>query len=96
VVIAPPAAHLIQRDQEQGRPLDVLQHRLAAGPSGDRVTQFSRQPLQHRGLQQERAHLPGLAVKDLIGQVVQHEAMAAAERRREPGHIRLPAQRQSG
>ena len=31
VVVAPPAAHLIQRDQEQARPLDLLQQRLAAG-----------------------------------------------------------------
>ena len=42
MVVAPPATHLVQRDQEQARPLDVLQHRLAAGPAGDRVTQFSR------------------------------------------------------
>ena len=50
VVVPPPAAYLIQRHQEQARPLDVLQHRLAAGPAGDRITQLSRQPLQHRGL----------------------------------------------
>ena len=31
VVIAPPAAHLIQRHQEQVRPLHLLQHRLAIG-----------------------------------------------------------------
>ena len=66
MVVAPPAAHLIQRHQEQARPLDVVQHRLATGPAGDRVTQLAGQPLQHRGLQQERTHLPGLAVEDLI------------------------------
>ncbi len=96
VVVAPPAAYLIQRHQKQARPLDVGQHRLAAGPSGDRITQLARQPLQHGGLQEERAHLPGLAVQDLIGQVVQHEAVAAAERRREPGRIGVPPQRQPG
>ena len=96
VMVAPPAAHLIEWHQEQARPLNVLQHRLAVGPASDRITQLSRQPLQHRGLQQERAHLPGLAVKDLIAQVVQHEAVAAAERRHEPGRIRVPAQRQCG
>jgi len=52
--------------------------------------------LKHRGLQQERAHPLGLAGQDLIGQVVQHKAVAAAERRREPGRVRVPAQRQSG
>ena len=96
MVVAPPAAHLVQRHQEQARPLDVVQHRLATSPAGDRVTQLPRQTLQHRGLQQERTHLPGLAVEDLISQVVQHEAMAAAERRDKPGRIRVPPQRQRG
>ena len=31
VVVAPPAAHLIKRHQEQPRPFDLLQQRLAAG-----------------------------------------------------------------
>ena len=96
MVVAPPAAHLIQRHQEQARLLDVVQHRLATGPAGDRITQLPRQPLQHRGLQQERTHLPRLAVQDLISQVVQHEAVAAAERRDKPGRIRMPPQRQRG
>ena len=96
MVVTPPAAHLIQRHQEQARLLDVVQHRLATGPAGNRITQVPRQPLQHRGLQQERAHLPGLGVEDLISQVVQHEAVAAAERRDKPGGIRVPSQRQHG
>ena len=41
VVVAPPAAHLIQRHQEQVRPLHLLQHRLAIGPAGDCVAQPS-------------------------------------------------------
>jgi hypothetical protein len=40
VVVAPPAAHLIQRHQEQPRLFDLLQQRLAARPAGDRVTQL--------------------------------------------------------
>ena len=39
LVIAPPAAHLIQRHQEQSGPLHLLQQRLAAGAAGDRVAQ---------------------------------------------------------
>ena len=42
LVIAPPAARLIQRQQEQAVPLDPLQHRLAARPAGDRVAQVTR------------------------------------------------------
>ena len=57
VVVAPPAAHLIQWHQEQPRPLHPLQQRLATGAAGDRVAQLAGQPLQHRGLQHEVAHL---------------------------------------
>ena len=96
VVVAPPAADLIQRHQEQSRPLHLLQQRLAARAAGHRVTQRAGQPLQHRGLQQERAHLLALPLEHLLGQVVQHVAVAAGERRHEPGHIVLPAQRQAG
>ena len=39
-------------EYEQARPLDRLQHRLAAGPAGDRIAQRAVQPVQHRGLQQ--------------------------------------------
>ena len=96
VVVAPPDAHLIQRHQKQACPLHLLQHHLATCPAGDRITQLPGQPLQHRGLQQEGAHLLRLAVKHLPGQVVQHETMAAAERRHETGDIRLLPQRQGG
>ena len=92
VVVAPPAAHLIQRHQEQAGPLDLLQHRLAVGPAGDRIAQRPGQPVQHRGLQQERAQLLALALEHLLGQVVQHVTVAAAEGRHEPGGIGLPAQ----
>jgi len=49
VVVAPPAAHLIQRHQKQASPLHLLQHRLALGPAGDRIAQLPREPLEHRG-----------------------------------------------
>jgi hypothetical protein len=96
VVIAPPTAHLIQRYQEQVRPLHSLQHRLAAGPAGDRITQPAGQPFQHRGFQQEGAYLLTLAFEHLLGQVVQDVTVTAAERRHEPGGIRPPPQRQGG
>ncbi len=96
VVVAPPAAHLVQRQQEQAGPLDRLQHRLAIGAAGDGVAQLSRQPLQHRCLQQEPAHLVLLAVQHLPGQVVQDVTVAAAKRGHEPGHVGLTAHRQGG
>jgi hypothetical protein len=45
LVVAPPAAHLIQRQQEQVGPLHLLQHLLAVAAAGDRSTQRTRQPL---------------------------------------------------
>ena len=96
VVIAPPAAHLIQRDQEQARPFGLLEQRLAALAAGDGVAQRAAEPLQHRGLQQERAQLLVLPLEHLFGQVVQDVPVAAGERGHEAGGIVMSAQRQRG
>ena len=92
VVVAPPAAHLIQRDQEQARPLGLLQQRLAALAAGDGVAQRAAEPLQHRGFQQERAHLLALELQHFLGQVVQDVPVAAGERGHERGGIVVSAQ----
>ena len=92
VVIAPPAAHLIQRDQEQSRPLGLLEQRLAALAPGDGVAQRAAEPFQHRGLQQERAQLLVLPLEHLFGQVVQNVPVAAGERGHESGGIVVSAQ----
>ena len=39
MVVAPPAAHLVERMEEQTGPLQRLQGGLAAGPAADRVAQ---------------------------------------------------------
>ena len=96
VVVAPPAAYLVQGQHEQSCRLNLLQQRLAAGTAGDRVAQRAGQPFQHRGLQQEGAHLPALPLEHLLGQIIQHIPVAAGERRHEPGHIFLAPQRQAG
>jgi hypothetical protein len=96
VVVAPPAAHLVQRDQEQVRPLHPLQHRLAVGPARDRLAQLRRQPIQHRRLQQEPAQLSRLPVEHLLGQVVQHVPVAAGEGRQEPIRVGVTLERQPG
>ncbi len=43
VVVAPPAAHLIQRHQEQAGLFHPFQHRLAISAAGDRITQAAGQ-----------------------------------------------------
>jgi hypothetical protein len=96
VVIAPPAAQLIQRDQEQPRPFGLLEQRLAALAAGDGVAQRAAEPVQHRGLEQERPQLLVLPLEHLFGQVVQDVPVAAGERGHERGGIVLPAQGQRG
>ena len=43
----PPAAHLVERHQEQSRPLCLLEQHLAALAASDRITKPAAQPLQH-------------------------------------------------
>ena len=96
LMVAPPAPDLVQGDQEQIRPLQPLQHLLAPGSAGDRITQRPTQPLQHTGRQQKLAHQRGLAVQDLGGQIVQDRTVAAREAGHEPGRVGVVAQRQPG
>ena len=66
-VVTPPAAHLIERQQEQAGLLHLLQQGLAAPAAGDGVAQPAAEPLQHRRLQQERLQLLGLALQYFLG-----------------------------
>jgi hypothetical protein len=96
VMVAPPAPHLVQRHQEQASALGLLQQLLTVGPAGDRGTQRPRQALQDRGLQQEPPQVLRLAVQHLLGQVVQHIAVAAGERLHKGADVVLAPQRQGG
>jgi hypothetical protein len=93
---AKPAALLVQGDQEQVGALQFLQHVLAVGPAGDRVTERTSEPFQDRGLEQERPYPVGLALQDLLAQVVQDVAMGARERSKERIGVGAFAQRQGG
>ena len=95
-MVTPPAANLIQRHQEQACLLNLLQHGLAIVPAGDRIAQPAAEAFQHRGFQQELAHLLRLAVEHFSGQIVQDVAVAAAEGRHEPGDVGPSPQRQGG
>jgi hypothetical protein len=94
LVVAPPAPHLIQRHQKQVGPLHLLEQLLAVAAATDRVTQRPRQPLQHRRLQQKLPQRVWLAVQDLLGQVVQHIPVAAAELVHKAGRVGVAPQRQ--
>ena len=92
VMVAPPAAHLIQRDQEQARLFRFLEKGPAALAAGDGVAQGTAEPVEYRGLQQEGAQLLVLLLEHLFGQVVEDVAVAAGERGHEGGGIGLSAQ----
>ncbi len=79
-VVAVPAALVVERHEEEVRPLDLLEHGLAigAGPVS-RVAQRSRQPVQHRRPQQEVANFRIEAREDLLGDEVQDEAVGRGE-----------------
>ena len=96
VVITPPAAHLIQRDQEQPRPFGLLEQRLAALAAGNGIARRAAEPAEHRRLEQERPQLLVLPLEHLPGQVVQHVPVASGERGHESGGIVVPAQGQRG
>ena len=80
LVVAPPAAHVVQRFEEQVGLLDRLQHRLAVRAPGDCVTERAGVALQDGRLEQELTYLCGLAFEHLFGQVVEDIAVAPGER----------------
>ena len=94
VVVPVPVAAVVERHQEQVGPVQLLQHRLASGTTGDGVAQRSAQSVENRRVQQEGSGRRGLPVEDLLGEVVDHEAVVAGEVGDEPGTVRPALQRQ--
>src|SRR3954447_21312683 len=66
VVVAVPGPVVVERDDEHVLALECLEELTCAGPSRDRLTQWSRQLLKDRGLQEEVAYVVALAVEDLL------------------------------
>ena len=71
-----------------------LEHRLAAALAGDGIAQRAAQPVEDRGLQQEVADLLGLALQDLLDQVVDDVAVVAGEAGDEAGDVVAALHRQ--
>ena len=94
MVVAIPAAAVIQRDQEQIPPIQRLQHGLAAALPGNRIAQRPAQPAQDGSLQQERLNPARLTLQNLLGQIVHDVTFIARETGDEPGHIRSSLHRQ--
>jgi hypothetical protein len=94
LVVAVPLPAVVQRHQEQIRPLQFLQP--AGGPIGlqDGVTQGTGQAPQHRGPEQERRDLGRLAGEHVGGQVVRNMPVVAMKGGDELALVLSPAQGQ--
>src|SRR5260370_5733197 len=64
--------------------------------SGQCVTERARETGKHRGLEQKRLHLGGLAGKHLLGEVVEHKAMTAGEGGKSACNIGSALERERG
>ena len=80
VVVAVPGALPVERDKKEVAALEVLQHPGAVGATGDSVTQRTGESVEDGGAEQEVADLCGLSGKNLVGEVVDDEPVAAGER----------------
>jgi hypothetical protein len=83
---APPWSH---RGDEAVGPLQTGQHRLAAVAAGEGVGQVAVQLVDDAGPQQEAAHLVGLPIQHLPGQVVGDALVVTGELGHEPVWVRL-------
>ena len=70
MVVAIPPLAVVERDQEQVPAIQRLQHGLATTLAGDRIAQWTGQPAQDGGLQQEGLDTVGLTLHHLLDQVV--------------------------
>ena len=81
VMVAVPAAAVVEVDDEDVAPLQRFEHRLTALVAGDRVAQRAAQRVEDRLLQQELADTRGLALQHLLDQVVDDVAIVPGSRR---------------
>ena len=89
MVIAVPAPLVVQGDDEQVGVLEVLQGLLpgGCGVGHHGITERAAEPIEDGRAQQEGLDGLGLPLEDLLEQVVEHEMVAAGERRDEAGDV---------
>ena len=87
LVIAIPAAAVVERDEEQVPSIEGLEHGLAVVLAGDGIAQRAGHAGQDRGLQQEAPDTLGLTLQDLLDQVVDDVAVVPGEARDEAGDV---------
>jgi hypothetical protein len=80
VMVPVPGALVVQGYEEEIASLELLQQACAVDAGRDRVTKTPSHLVENGGPQQEVANLVGLACQDLVGEVVDDEAVAPLER----------------
>ena len=79
MVIAIPTTAVIQRDQEQIRPLQPDESGRAVRLTGDRIAQRPAQTVEDRALQEKLSDILGLALQDLLNEVVHDVPVVSRE-----------------
>jgi hypothetical protein len=94
VVVPVPVPAIVERYDEEVRPVELLEHRLAARRAGDGIAQGTGEPVEDTGVQEEVANVVGLAVEHLLHEVVDDEPIVAGEARDEPTDVVAALHRQ--
>ena len=66
------ASVVVERYEEQVRPVQLLQHRLAVVAPGHGFAEGAREPVEDRGVEEEGAHVLRLALEHLLGYPERH------------------------
>jgi hypothetical protein len=83
-VVAEPAPLGVERDEEQVGPLRPVEQRVGVASTGQLAAQLDGEPLRDRSLDQERAQVLVDLGEDLVCEVIEDEALAAAKRPDQP------------
>jgi len=84
VVVAEPAALVVERDREEVGAVEGGEPGGAPGETGDGIAKWPREPFENRGSQEERLGLAVLGSEHLFAEVIEHEPVRAAEGSHEP------------
>ncbi|MNN38441.1 hypothetical protein D3C81_1524380 [compost metagenome] len=95
-VIAEPALFLVQREQEQIRLQQILDHPLAVLAAGQRIAERRAELLEHTGPEQEATALLALPGEDFVGEETGQFHMGTGKRPDECLRIIAAMQRQRG
>src|SRR6266581_7633182 len=94
MVVAIPTTAVIQRDEEKIRPLQRDQSGRAVRLTGDRIAQRPAQTVEDRALQEKLSDILGLALQDLLNEVVDDVPVVSGETRNERAQIVASLHRQ--